>query len=159
MWEMRWSWKTREHRIGKIRRGSGQRREGQDKTQALIALPPYLAACFAAAAASSAFFAALSAALLFVLGATVGAAVLATAMDSLRLCPGTPSNVACRSSMPGEVTADAPPDAVPGREEATEEGRGTRLTEEREEERERVPGDLAPTGPLTVTKPSVHAVQ
>jgi len=38
-------------------------------------------------------FCALSAELLFNLGATVGGFVLATEIDSLLLCPGTPSNV------------------------------------------------------------------
>ena len=42
----------------------------------------------------AASFACLSAALLFSLGATVGGRVLATAMLSRLLCPGTPSNVA-----------------------------------------------------------------
>lgn len=41
----------------------------------------------------AASFCCLSAALLFVLGATVGGRVLATAIDSRLLCPGTPSKV------------------------------------------------------------------
>ena len=47
----------------------------------------------------AASFCCLSAALLFSLGATLGGRVLATAMLSLLLCPGTPSNVAFASPL------------------------------------------------------------
>lgn len=122
--------------------------------------PPYLAACLAAAAASSAFFAARSAALLFVLGATVGAAVLATAMDSRRLWPGTPSKVARGApSSDGDVTDEGEAlDVVDGlREilgrgafEATDEGRETLLMELTELLLLREPGDFTAVAPLTV---------